>query len=303
MNNDLVQVFNNEEFGNVRVVIINNKEYFVANDIARGLGYSNPQKAIRDHCRGVNETELPTNGGKQIMKVIPEGDIYRLIIRSQLPSAEKFEKWVFDEVLPSIRNVGSFDSIENNIMKIEDEKERELTLKTYHAENMVRANLTDYFALATYQNAKQELVNYKTQREMELQNEKLELVDTKVDEIKNITSQVANKMDNLTKVGDRVEFRNAIISLARKISVKPDVVYRLVYSKITDLYGIDLYARTSNRRKKIQEERTVKTGRPYAQSTLESKVTNLDIIEELNIWKEVNIALNAVEMEYLNDEF
>ena len=139
-------------------------------------------------------------------------------------------------------------------MKIEDEKERELTLKTYHAENMVKANPTDYFALATYQNAKQELVNYKTQREMELQNKKLELVDTKVDEIKNVTSQVANKMDNLTKVGDRVEFRNAIISLARKISVKPDVVYRLVYSKITDLYGIDLYARTSNRRKLLEHD-------------------------------------------------
>lgn len=66
------------------------------------------QKAIRTHCKGVSEMDIPSKGGVQCMKIIPEGDIYRLIVRSKLPSAEKFEKWVFDEVIPSIRTNGGY---------------------------------------------------------------------------------------------------------------------------------------------------------------------------------------------------
>jgi len=106
MNN--LQIFKNEEFGEVRTLEIEGKSYFMASDIARSLGYTNPQKAIRDHCKGVNESLYPTNGGMQTANFIPEGDIYRLIVKSQLPSAEKFETWVFDEVLPSIRKTGSY---------------------------------------------------------------------------------------------------------------------------------------------------------------------------------------------------
>lgn len=105
--NDL-QIFKNEEFGGVRTIEIESKPYFMASDIAKALGYTNPQKAIRDHCKGVNESFYPTNGGEQKANFIPEGDIYRLITRSQLPSAEKFETWVFDEVLPSIRKHGMY---------------------------------------------------------------------------------------------------------------------------------------------------------------------------------------------------
>lgn len=85
-----VQVFNNEEFGSVEIIIIDNKEYFVANDIAEILGYSNPRDAISRHCKGVVKHDSFKRGGHAI-SLIPEGDIYRLIIRSKLPSAEKFE--------------------------------------------------------------------------------------------------------------------------------------------------------------------------------------------------------------------
>ncbi|MGL5646476.1 MAG: BRO-N domain-containing protein, partial [Clostridium sp.] len=71
MKKDLM-VFNNEEFGEVRVAKIGDKEWFVAKDVAISLGYSNPQKAIRDHCKGVNEIETPTNGGIQTLKYISE---------------------------------------------------------------------------------------------------------------------------------------------------------------------------------------------------------------------------------------
>jgi len=103
-----LQIFKNDEFGEVRTLEIEGKPYFMASDIAKALGYTNPQKAIRDHCKGVNESFYPTNGGMQTANFIPEGDIYRLIVKSQLPSAEKFETWVFDEVLPSIRKTGTY---------------------------------------------------------------------------------------------------------------------------------------------------------------------------------------------------
>ena len=103
-----IQVFNNELFGEIRFVEVDGKPYVVAKDVAVALGYTNPHKAIKDHCRGVNETLVPTKGGNQMVKIISEGDIYRLIVRSKLPSAEKFERWVFDEVLPSIRANGGY---------------------------------------------------------------------------------------------------------------------------------------------------------------------------------------------------
>lgn len=103
-----LQIFRNEEFGQVRTVDIDGKPYFVANDVAKMLGYVETAKAVRTHCKGVSEVDIPTNGGVQKAKVIPEGDIYRLIIKSQLPSVDKFERWIFDEVIPTIRKTGSY---------------------------------------------------------------------------------------------------------------------------------------------------------------------------------------------------
>lgn len=117
-----LQIFNNEEFGSVRTVEIDGKPYFIANDVAKALGYVETAKAIRTHCKGVSEMDIPTNGGVQTMKVIPEGDVYRLIIRSNLPSAEKFESWVFDEVIPDIRKHGIYatDNVINQILNNPD---------------------------------------------------------------------------------------------------------------------------------------------------------------------------------------
>jgi anti-repressor protein len=103
-----LQIFNNEEFGEVRMTEINGKPYFVATDVATALGYTNPRKAISDHCRGVTKRDTPTSSGVQQMSYINEGDLYRLIMKSKLPSAEKFEKWVMEEVLPSIRKNGGY---------------------------------------------------------------------------------------------------------------------------------------------------------------------------------------------------
>ena len=103
-----LQIFNSEEFGDIRTVEIDGKPYFVANDVARALGYKRPADAVTAHCKGSVKHRYLTDGGEQELKVIPEGDIYRLTVRSKLPSAEKFEKWVFDEVIPSIRTNGGY---------------------------------------------------------------------------------------------------------------------------------------------------------------------------------------------------
>lgn len=107
MNNQL-EIFKNEQFGEVRALELNGKPYFIGKDIAKALGYAIPSKAINTHCKGVSKMEVPSNGGIQQMLVIPEGDVYRLIMKSQLPEAEKFEAWVMDEILPSIRKNGMF---------------------------------------------------------------------------------------------------------------------------------------------------------------------------------------------------
>ena len=98
----------NSEFGELGVLTIDGKEYFPATQCAKILGHENPARAVRKYCNGVTEMVTPTNGGNQTTKYIPEGDLYRLIIRSKLPSAIKFESWVFDEVLPELRRNGSY---------------------------------------------------------------------------------------------------------------------------------------------------------------------------------------------------
>ncbi|EJR51782.1 hypothetical protein IIO_06192 [Bacillus cereus VD115] len=102
--------FSHNMFGNLEILIKEGKELFPAADVAKVLGYSNPHKAIKDHCKpeGVNESLVPTNSGIQTKKFINEPNLYRLIVKSKLPQAEQFEKWVFEEVLPSIRKHGAY---------------------------------------------------------------------------------------------------------------------------------------------------------------------------------------------------
>lgn len=103
-----IQVFNNKEFGEVRVIEENGKPLFCGNDVAKALGYSNAPDAMRRHCRAIVKRDTPISGKMQEINYIPEGDVYRLITHSKLPAAERFESWVFDTVLPSIRKTGGY---------------------------------------------------------------------------------------------------------------------------------------------------------------------------------------------------
>ncbi|HPF54641.1 MAG TPA: phage antirepressor KilAC domain-containing protein [Clostridia bacterium] len=121
MNNKL-EIFKNEEFGSVRIIQDGDKYLFCGSDVAKALGYKRTADAITAHCKGVCVLPTPTAGGIQDMKYITEGDVYRLITHSKLPSAECFEKWVFDEVLPTIRKHGAYMTDEL-LDRIEADKE------------------------------------------------------------------------------------------------------------------------------------------------------------------------------------
>ncbi len=121
---DNLKIFENDEFGQLSVIVKNNKEYIEAIEVATILGYSNPRDAITRHCdkEGVVFSDVGVVTGFRkdnsqaiqfvTKKFIDEGNLYRLIIKSKLPSAKRFENWVMDEVLPSIRKYGAYMSEE-----------------------------------------------------------------------------------------------------------------------------------------------------------------------------------------------
>lgn len=105
-----IQVFNNSEFGDIRTIQLNNETYFVGNDVAKALGYSNYKKAVPTHVSDDDKlrTQIGYAGQKREVTVINESGLYALIFGSKLESAERFKHWVTSEVLPTLRKAGSY---------------------------------------------------------------------------------------------------------------------------------------------------------------------------------------------------
>ncbi len=151
MKNNL-QIFSSNEFGQIRVIEEKGKEYFCGKDVASALRYVNTKEAIKRHCRidGVVKRDLIDNMGRnQKTSFIDEGNLYRLITHSKLPSAENFERWVFDEVLPTIRKTGSYAINEDNAkLKEQMLKTREENVKVRKAQLMYKisqeVNIPEY---------------------------------------------------------------------------------------------------------------------------------------------------------------
>ena len=131
---NVIKIFENDEFGSLRTLTDEHgRIMFCGKDVASALGYSNTKDAIRRHCRWGVKHDLPhpQSPARTIeMVFIPEGDVYRLISHSRLPSAEKFESWIFDEVLPTIRRTGGYVASEDmfieNYLPFLDEPYRDL---------------------------------------------------------------------------------------------------------------------------------------------------------------------------------
>lgn len=154
-----LMIFNSPEFGEVRTIEENGRVLFCGKDVSMALGYRDSTNAIKQHCRGVVKRHLPhpQSPEKTIeMNFIPEGDIYRLAAKSELPGADRFERWIFDEVLPSIRRTGGYISGQEQMTAEElmakalmvaqkTLADREARLSALTVENQIMKPKADYF--------------------------------------------------------------------------------------------------------------------------------------------------------------
>lgn len=152
-----LMIFNNPEFGEIRTIDENGSVLFCGNDVAKALGYKRPKDAVATHCRGAVKRRLTDAlGREQETAFIPEGDLYRLAASSKLPGAEKFESWIFDEVIPSIRKHGGYINGQENMTPAElmasallmaqrTLAERDARISALTVENQIMAPKADYF--------------------------------------------------------------------------------------------------------------------------------------------------------------
>lgn len=148
-----LQIFNFES-NEVRTMLVNEEPFFVANDVAKTLGYANTSDATNKHCKkGFMAWGSDSLGRQQQFKLIPESDVYRLVFRSKLPEAEKFENWVTEEVLPSIRKTGSYqipkdpmDALRLMFQATEhtQEKVKQVDARVIHLEQNVKLEPGEY---------------------------------------------------------------------------------------------------------------------------------------------------------------
>ena len=160
-----IKTFTNSVFGEVRAIKIEGKAWFVGNDVATVLGYVKPNNAINTHCQSTLKQGIPhpQSPGKVIeVNVINEYDVIRLIMKSKLPQAQEFEKWVIEEVIPSILTTGTYNMKQDSYM-IEDPIER---AKRWIEEEEVRRQL--------------ELDNQEKQKLIEKQEERIQEQETEI---------------------------------------------------------------------------------------------------------------------------
>ena len=160
-----LQIFECTEFGEIRTIEENGKILFCGSDVAKALGYVDTPKAIKTHCKEDGWAIYPvidSLGREQQAKFITEGNVYRLVAHSKLPNAEKFESWIFDEVLPSIRKHGAYmtpEKLEEIILNpdmmiklcnaLKDEQDKNKALQAVNSkltvDNQIMRPKADYF--------------------------------------------------------------------------------------------------------------------------------------------------------------
>lgn len=209
------EIFKNEEFGDIRTIMIDEKPYFCGSDVAKALGYSKPNNAISMHCRATLKWGIPISGKIQEINFIPEGDVYRLIIKSKLPNTQKFESWVMDEVLPTIRKTGGY--VNND----------ELFINTYlpYADDTTKALFSN------------------TLQTIRLQNEQLRLKDQKIQAQENEIGYKQEVINGLTDDIDIYKKKDIINRICRKQHDNYANRYKELYRCFKELYSVDLEAR------------------------------------------------------------
>lgn len=244
--NDL-QIFNNEEFGQIRTVTIDNEPWFVGKDVATALGYKNTRQAIltnvMDEDKGVHSVDTPS--GKQEMTVINESGLYALIFGSKLDSAKRFKHWVTSEVLPSIRKNGNYQ-----MMKQESS---ELSPRLQMLQGLLD------------QMKETEIANKKRDRQIALAQETAEKA---VETTERMKDEIISPFDN---------WRDDINKKVRQISIASGIPYQglftTIYADLEHIGRCDLSTRQRNKRDRMERAGCTKTD-------IQKETTKIAVIED-----------------------
>ncbi|MFT9116531.1 MAG: Bro-N domain-containing protein [Sporolactobacillus sp.] len=217
-----IKVFENPEFGKLPTIIVYGEPQFGAKESALMLGYANPLKAIRDHCvsKGVNEIDTPSNGGIQKKKFITKGNVIRLVTHSHLPGADKFESWIFDEVIPQVLETGSYSISKEDELK---RKRLEIMEKNAQARDRKARNESAKLLMQIREGAKTE--SYK------------QVLESKATEI--VTGQQLLPMPEAKKpsypaetVGQKIGCSaNMVGRIAKRLDIKTEKYGRWIHDK------------------------------------------------------------------------
>lgn len=244
--NDL-QIFNNEEFGQIRTVTIDNEPWFVGRDVAEALGYSEPRSAVSkkvdDTDKGVAEMETPS--GKQNMTIINESGLYALIFGSKLDSAKRFKHWVTSEVLPSIRKNGNYQMMKQESSELSPQLQ-------------MLQGLLD-------QMKETEIANKKRDRQIALAQETAEKA---VETTERMKDEIISPFDN---------WRDDINKKVRQISIASGIPYQglftTIYADLEHIGRCDLSTRQRNKRDRMERAGCTKTD-------IQKETTKIAVIED-----------------------
>ena len=225
---------------------------------------------------------------------INEDGAFDLIYNSLLPQAKQFKKKV-KAIISQIQRTGKFDSTENNIMLIEDETERNLTLTIYNLKQTLTNNPNDMLMQFAYNSKVTDLTTYKQSRE-------LKLMQGKVDELANSVSGVKADTELIKGqqmfVCDRTNFSEKMKILTNKYFGRDSSkAYNALFSKMKTLGSFDVYTRRKNEWDRINEDRVEQGKEPLKDSTLKSKVNYLDVINKHDKWELCSEAYKTIETE------
>ncbi len=222
-----VQIFNNPEFGDVRVVMQDGEPWFVGKDVAEALGYERATKAIQDHVDFEDKDGVPIQdsiGRMQKTPIISESGLYSLILSSKLPSAKKFKRWVTSEVLPTIRKTGGYV----------DQSRSDLFIDTYlpFADETTRTLFKSTLDVINSQN---EMIKNKNQEIIEK--------DGKI-------SYQSNVINGLTKNIKTADMRQILNRIMRNNHGRFEQRWVVLYREFDNKYHMDTKARYENYIKK-----------------------------------------------------
>lgn len=279
----------------VKFELINGESYVSIEDVARFCGWTKTASSgnevvrwsrVEEYLKDLGVTSCGHND------FIPEYIMYPLIGKAKNEKATKFMLWV-GKTIAEIRQTGKYDTIEQQIMLIEDETERNLTLSIYKLDEILKTNPNDMLTGIMRNNKQLELNQYK-------QSKEITLLKDKQNEQDKLLLEQKEKIDNMHVIGDRKQFTNEVKSISRQTGEKHDIIYGLVYKELENKYGINLETRSKNRKQKIQDERLNSGKRPYSPSTLNGKAGKLVIADEEDLWRELGICLYNVRDTLLN---